>query len=237
MSARRCAIYVRVSTPAQHLAQQLREVRAAVKARGWTVAKIFREKASGVAGSPRPQWDLLRKEAQQRKFGAVAVWSIDRMGRSTLEVLAACEAFAKRGTKLLIVKEGLDTDGPMGQLLLTVLAGVAQLERTIISERTLTGLAGARARGVQLGRRKIEIPDAEMRDHACGKITTAELAKHIGCSSQTIRARARDWVDPDRDFLAEATVARAHAAIVVTRIAKQLKGGGRRRRKRRRISG
>jgi DNA invertase Pin-like site-specific DNA recombinase len=97
-------------------------------------------------------WRELRRDAQLRRFGAVVVWSLDRLGRSALDILQAVEAFERRGVRLYIVKDGLETSGTVGRLIITVLAGVAQLERDLISERTRLGLAAARRRGAAIGR-------------------------------------------------------------------------------------
>ena len=116
----RCAIYARVSTLDQKLAPQLREIRAALKVRGWAEARVYKEKRSGRPGASRPEWEALRKAAARHEFGAVAVWAADRMGRSTLEVLAAAEAFEQRGVRLLLVKEGIESGTPMGKAFLTI---------------------------------------------------------------------------------------------------------------------
>lgn len=187
----RCAIYVRVSTPDQKLAQQLREVRAAVKARGWTVAHEYKEKRSGKPGAKRPEWDALRKAAARREFGAVAVWAADRMGRSTVEVLHAAEEFESRGVRLLIVKEDIESGTPMGKAFLIIGAMFAELERESIRARTRTGLAGARARGVQLGRRAIEVPTELLDTIIAGDRSAAEVAREIGCSDRTVRMRVQ----------------------------------------------
>jgi DNA invertase Pin-like site-specific DNA recombinase len=54
-------------------------------------------------------------------FGAVAVWSLDRLGRSAIDILQAVEAFEARGIRLYVVKDGLETSGTAGHLIVTVL--------------------------------------------------------------------------------------------------------------------
>jgi DNA invertase Pin-like site-specific DNA recombinase len=77
----------------------------------------------------------LRRDAQLRSFGAVAVWTLDGLRRSARDIPQAVEAFDARGARLYIVKDGRETSGTVGRLIITVLAGVAQLERDLISER------------------------------------------------------------------------------------------------------
>ena len=185
----RCAIYLRVSTRDQRYLQQFCEIRAAVQARGWTIARIYREKRSGAAGTDRPAWRKLRHDAQLRHFSAVGAWSLDRLGRSALDILQAVEAFDRRGTRLYIVKDGIETGGTTGRLIVTVLAGVAQLERDLISERTKLGMEAARRRGAAIGRPRAAIPQDELDAVRVGARTTAEVARAHGVSPMTVRRR------------------------------------------------
>jgi len=187
----RVAIYVRVSTRDQRLLQQFREVRRLVERRGWTVARVYRERRSAKQGAHRPEWERLRKDASRRRFDAVAVWSIDRMGRSTLDVLKAVEGFERRGVELLIVKQKVDTTSPLGKLLLTILAAFAQMERELISERTKAGMEARRARGQHLGRVAILVPREHIDSVLSGEKTAAQVSRETGISASTIRARVR----------------------------------------------
>lgn len=188
----RCAVYLRVSTRDQRLSPQWRDVRAAVEARGWKIVRVYRERRSAKAGAERPQWAQLRKDAARRRFGAVAVWSLDRMGRSSIDLLTAVRAFEARKTKLLIVREDIDTTGPVGHLTLTILAAVAEMERDRIAERTRAGLEGARARGVRLGRPVAQVPARQLRDIIAGRVTAADVARDLGLSSRTVRNRVKE---------------------------------------------
>jgi DNA invertase Pin-like site-specific DNA recombinase len=182
-----CAIYLRVSTRDQRYVQQFREIRGAVQARGWRVVRVYREKRSGAAGVERPAWRALRRDAQLRRFGAVAVWSLDRLGRSAIDILQAVEAFEARGIRLYIVKDGLETSGTAGRLIVTVLAGVAQLERDLISERTRLGLEAARRRGSVIGRPQARIPAHDLRAVREKRRTAADVARTHRVSPMTVR--------------------------------------------------
>lgn len=187
----RCAVYIRVSTRDQRYLGQFREIRRAVEARGWTVARVFREKRSGAHASHRPAWQKLRSEAALRRFGAVAVWALDRMGRSTIELLSAVQAFKDRGIRLLIVRDGLVGDGSSTKLVLTILAAVAELERDLISERTRVGLQAAKDSGKRLGRPEKEIPIADLQAIADGIYTAAAVAKRHQVSKRTIERKLK----------------------------------------------
>jgi len=189
--SRRVAIYVRVSTRDQRLLQQFREVRRMVERRGWTIARVYRERRSAKQGAHRPAWERLRKDAARRRFGAVAVWAIDRMGRSTLDVLKAVEGFEKRGIELLIVKQKVDTTTPLGKMLLTILAAFAQMERELISERTRAGMAAAKAQGRHLGRVAVLVPREAIDSVLSGDKTAVAVAQELGISASTVRGRVR----------------------------------------------
>lgn len=184
-----CAVYLRVSTREQHLVQQFREVRRAVEARGWKITAVYRERRSGAAGVDRPEWRRLRHDAAMHRFGAVAVWALDRMGRSALDILDAVSDFEKRGVRLLVAKDGLETGGTMGRLIVTVLAGVAQLERDLIAERTKMGLAAARRRGARIGRPRADVSGDVLEAVAAGKLSKAAAARQLGVSVATVRRR------------------------------------------------
>jgi DNA invertase Pin-like site-specific DNA recombinase len=86
------------------------------------------------------------------------VYALDRLGRSTIETLTIIEEIKNKGIKLVLIKDNIIIDkndsNPMNEMMLTMLSGFAQLERSYISERTKLGLARVKANGKQLGRKK-----------------------------------------------------------------------------------
>ncbi|MDD9936041.1 MAG: recombinase family protein, partial [Myxococcales bacterium] len=182
-------VYIRVSTTDQRYLGQFREIRRAVEAQGWTIARVFREKRSAAHGSHRPAWQKLRAEAAMRRFGAVAVWALDRMGRSCVELLSAVQAFSKRGVRLLTVQQGTFEKGSAAKLMLSILAAVAEMERDLISERTRMGLHAARDSGKRLGRPATEIPAADLQAIADGHYTVAAGARRHQVSRRTVERR------------------------------------------------
>lgn len=188
---RRVAIYIRVSTTEQNLLWQFQAVRRECEDLRWPIVAVYRERRSGKLGAHRPQWDQLRKDAKRRKFDCVAVWSIDRMGRSVLGIHDAVQQFIDAGIKLLIVKDNFDVEDPTGRFMLTIMAGMAELERDMISERTKVGLDGARARGKRLGREWSDIPDAAIRQIIDGKRSAADVARSLGLAATTVCKRVR----------------------------------------------
>lgn len=115
--------------------------------------------------------------------------SIDRLGRSALDILNAVQTFEKRSIQLFVLREGIATGDATGQLVITVLAGVAQLERDLISERTKMGLRAAKARGAKVGRPRAYLSASDLQDVRTGQRTAASLARDVGVSVMTVRRR------------------------------------------------
>lgn len=188
---RRVGLYARVSTTDQNLAWQIDAIRKECAYLEWPIVAEYTEARSGKLGAHRPRWEQLRKDARARKFDCVAVWSIDRMGRSVLAISDAVQEFIALKIKLLVVKDNFDVEDPTGRFMATILAGMAELERDMISERTKVGLDGARARGVRLGREWTRIPDAGMRQVLSGERSAADLARELGLAPTTVCKRVR----------------------------------------------
>ena len=114
------------------------------------------------------------------------VYALDRIGRSTIETLTIIEEIKNKGIKLVLIKDNIIIDknntNPMNEMLLTMLSGFAQLERSYISERTKLGLARVKANGTQLGRRKGQQVKSIFDDH---KEKIIEL-KGLGVSNKRI---------------------------------------------------
>lgn len=137
--------YARVSTDGQSLDAQLGQLKSA----GCT--KIFREKVSG-ARADRPQLARLLKMVE--KGDVIMVTRLDRLARSTRDLLNVLATIAERGAGFRSLADAwADTTTPHGRLMLTVLGGLAEFERELIRTRTGEGRARAKARGVRLGRK------------------------------------------------------------------------------------
>ena len=154
MKAKRIAVYGRVSTDAQSHASQLREVRAYVRRR-WPKAEVieYLDKASGARFS-REGLDAMMSEIRRDRVDVLAVYKLDRLGRSLQHLAQLIGELEAHGTALVASSQGIDTSdsNPAGRLQMHVLAAVAEFERSVIVERINAGLAAARARGAILGR-------------------------------------------------------------------------------------
>lgn len=137
--------YARVSTIGQELDQQRDELTAA------GCVRIFAEK---VSGATRERPELARMLDHLRPGDVVIVTRLDRLARSTRDLLDLGEQIAAKGGDLRSLAEPwADTTTPAGKMVLTVFGGIAEFERSLILARTNTGRREAMGRGVQFGRR------------------------------------------------------------------------------------
>ena len=136
--------YARVSTSGQDLTIQQEALRVA------GCAKIYHEKMSG-ARSDRPQLARLMKAIDAGDV--IVVTRLDRLARSTLDLLHTVDTITKVGAQFRSLADAwCDTTTPHGKLLLAILAGLAEFERSLIMDRTQAGIAKARQNGVAFGR-------------------------------------------------------------------------------------
>ena len=91
-------------------------------------------------------------EAKRRRFDAVVVYRYDRFARSLRHLVNALEEFRALGIEFVSIHEGVDTSTPNGRLIFGIFASIAEFERELIRARVRSGLAAAKARGIQLGR-------------------------------------------------------------------------------------
>lgn len=150
------------------------------------VTKTFSD--LGVSGSiaKRPGLDSLLEYV--REGDTVVVWKLDRLGRNTRHTLTQLADFAERRVGFRSLTEGLDTTGAMGRAMITIIAAFAELERDTIRERTVAGLAAAKARGKVGGRPRALTPDAVQwarQLHVSGH-TVVEIAQEVNCSRATV---------------------------------------------------
>lgn len=167
--------YARVSMADQSPALQI----DALKAAGVPEDRIYYDQASG-SGAARPQLDLMLRDARQNDI--IVIWKLDRLGRSTRQVLNTFFELDNKGAKVRVLTQPLlDTTTPMGQFFVAVMAAFAELEKDIIRERTRAGLAAARARG-RVGGRTARHSHAEVL--ATKNMGTAAATKRLSFATK-----------------------------------------------------
>ena len=178
------ALYIRVSTSGQDFTGQETELRRYAEHRGWEI-KVYADKISGAKDS-RPALDQLLRDCHAGKINVVAVWKIDRLGRSVSQVLRELETFRNLNVEFVSLSELIDTSTAAGRMVFTVIAAVAEMERSLITDRVRMGIANARRQGRKFGRpAKKQLSGAEiaqMQARRTRGATVRQLADAFGCS-------------------------------------------------------
>jgi putative DNA-invertase from lambdoid prophage Rac len=135
VGAESAGAYVRVSSPSQSHDMQRGAIETAARARGHIVGRWYAEKVSGGRGRP-PELLRVLDDARLGKIRLLYVYRLDRLSRRGVrDMLGIVEDLRACGCKLVTLADGYELDGPAGEIVLAVLAGVAKMEREAIGER------------------------------------------------------------------------------------------------------
>lgn len=174
--------YARVSTQDQNPQLQ----RDALQEAG--CEQVFEER---VTGTKRERPELQACLRTLRDGDTLVVWKLDRLARSLKDLVELIHELNERGVGFRSLTEAIDTTSAGGKLVFHIFGALAEFEHCLIRERTLAGLAAARARGRKGGRRPVMSP-TDVRKAAAmladPEITKAEVAKHFGVSRVTLNA-------------------------------------------------
>src|ERR1051325_75777 len=149
MSSKRAGLYMRISTKGhgQTTDTQALALREYAGHRGFQIIDEYRDEGISGAKDRRPALDRLMADARKRRFDAVLVARFDRFARSTKHLVLALEEFSNLGVDFISLNEAVDTSSPMGRMVFTLIAAVAELERSIIRERVQAGVDRAKRQG------------------------------------------------------------------------------------------
>jgi site-specific DNA recombinase len=204
--------YVRVSTTGQSkntsLADQRSKIKSYAYAFGHELVEVFEDVVSGKNASDRPQFQLALEALTTTADGIIAT-KLDRIARNTRDVLELVEDTLKPNHKVLVLLDlNVDTSTPAGMMILTVMAAVASLERSLINERTQSGrkakftMGGYAYGSPKFGEHSVEgklvthddekeIIDIIRRHHKSGK-SHRQIAKYLNTNSAKSK-RGEKW--------------------------------------------
>lgn len=185
------AVYVRVSSNKQDLASQMPELERWAKAQP-EECKWYRDKFTGKS-MDRPGWQKLQAAIDRGEVSKVAVWRLDRLGRTAKGLTALFSDLIERRIPLISLKDGIDLSTSSGRMLANVLASVAQFETELRAERVRAGQAAAKAAGKSIGGRKagvrvrltLEKEKAVRKLYASG-VSVSEISRTLQLSRPTI---------------------------------------------------
>lgn len=145
--------YYRVSTDKQDYESQKFGVEQYCKRAGLTIDKELVDE--GISGTVLVKYRKIGTIVRQlKKDDLIIVSELSRIGRSTADVISTCQQIIKKGANCIFVKQGLSLDNsPMGKMMVAILSAFAEMERDLISQRTIEGLARRKSQGLEIGRR------------------------------------------------------------------------------------
>jgi len=138
--AKRCGIYLRVSTDMQvernSLTTQESQLASYAELHGWTIAKVFTDAGLSAKNTKRPAYQQMLKWAAEGKLDVILVSKVDRISRNLMDLLNLIDDLKSWGVDFVSASQSFDTSTPMGMLILNILGSFAQFEREMIGQRT-----------------------------------------------------------------------------------------------------
>ncbi len=182
----KCAMYARVSTVDQFCEVQRDELRRIAAARGMEIHEEYVDEGVSGAKSSRPARNKLMQDARLGKFQIVLVVRLDRWGRSVADIVSTIQELTRVGVSFLATSQNISTEGDsaMGQFMLNVMAAFAELERSLILERSAAGVARARQVGTRsgkaFGRPKVVFERDRVSELRGAGLSWSQVSKELG---------------------------------------------------------
>jgi DNA invertase Pin-like site-specific DNA recombinase len=188
--ATRVAIYARVSTKDQHCTNQIDVLTEWCRRQGHHVKRVYTD--AGISGSKRrdkrPALDAALKDAARAEYDLLAAFAVDRLGRSTVDLLQTLESLHQARVDLFLHAQAIDTRTSTGKALFTMLSLFGELERAMLIERVNAGLARAKSQGKKLGRPSVSSEVSEhVRSLAAAGLSQVKIAKETGTSRASVQ--------------------------------------------------
>lgn len=174
--------YVRVSTDDQTTEAQKHTI-----SERYNVSEWFSDMATSGATKAKDREGFKALYGYVRKGDTVVVSAIDRLGRDTIDILETVETLKQKGVTVVSMREGFDLSSPVGKAMLTMLAAVAELERSNIKARQMAGIERAKAEGRKLGAPKVVDDAAVATWRKSTGASIAQTAKHWKISTATVK--------------------------------------------------
>jgi DNA invertase Pin-like site-specific DNA recombinase len=188
---KRATLYLRVSSLDQHPETQLLDLRQMAAQRGYEVIHEYTDRIIG-AKALRPGLDELMRDARRGRFDVVLVWAFDRIARPVVHFLQVLDELSGLNVEFISFRENIDTGGPLGRAIVVIVGAIAELERSLITERGRAGMRRARLEGRHIGRKPLELDrEAILRDRQCGH-SLGQIARCHRISRATVHRLTRE---------------------------------------------
>lgn len=189
---KRAAIYARVSTPDQHLENQVLDLRKLAAQRGFEVSREYCDRGISGSKAKRPGLESMMTDARRGEFSVVLVAAFDRIARSTKNFLEIVDELNDLNVEFVSARESVDSSTAQGKMFITMISGFAELEKSLIVERIKAGMRRAKLEGQRLGRTPLNIDRAAIvRDRLSGMSLT-QVAKRYRVSRATVVRLAKE---------------------------------------------
>lgn len=184
----RAALYLRVSTDHQSMENQRVALEAEAARRNWVITQVYED--AGISGAKardkRPGLDAALTSAAKGKYDVLMSWAVDRLGRSTRDLINTMDHLKDANIDLYLLQQGLNTRTPEGRMLFGMLSVFAEFERSMIQARVMAGLARRKKAGKRLGPPTLGAERDEATRHASmAKRTKAEALLKAGASTNS----------------------------------------------------
>src|SRR5215469_10804070 len=181
------AVYIRVSSPRQKTDSQRAEVEAWINRRRIKRARWFEDRDSAT-NLQRDAFKKLQDAVFAGEIETVVVWKLDRLARNLKEGVNVLADWCQRGVRVIAITQQIDLSGPVGNLIASLLFGIAEIELQHSKERQAIGIALAKKRGVYTGRRlgTTKAMPARARALRKQKLTIPEIAQALGVKQRTV---------------------------------------------------
>jgi DNA invertase Pin-like site-specific DNA recombinase len=195
---KKAALYCRVSTGDQHLETQLLDLRELAKQRGLEIVREYTDVISG-AKSKRPGLESLMSDARRHRFDVVLVSAFDRIARNVQHFLDVLDELNHLNVQFISMRENIDTGGPLGRAMLTIIGAIAELERSLIVERVKSGMRRAKLEGRRIGRAPLNIDREQVvEDRRSGMSLTKVAQRHKISRASVCRLMREAGASPTR---------------------------------------
>lgn len=184
----KAGLYCRVSGDSQNTEGQVRELRAYCQRQGWTVFGVYDDSGiSGAKADNRPALAKLLRDAAEGHVQVVVVWKVDRLARSTVDLLNILTTLQKSGVHFCSSTQSIDTTSALGKMILTLLGCIAEMERDTLIERIHVGIRTAKMNGVRFGRPRAGFDVNTALQMKRGGASWGEVAAAARVSKATVR--------------------------------------------------
>lgn len=180
----RACLYLRVSSDEQSTDLQRDDLIRYAELRGWNVVEIFEDHWTGT-NDKRPSFQRMMKSAHERQFDIVCCWRFDRFGRNIRNLIENIQTLEALGIHFCSFKDQVDMSTPQGRLFAHLLFCFSQFEVESLKQRTIAGMAAAKARGAQIGRPRKVDPEKVMELRGQG-LSISEVARRLGISRASV---------------------------------------------------